>query len=142
MSGKGKLFFTILHDRKIVNDYDLYTLTDDYINSPTYWRNKDDENQLDNYIIENIIIFSKKYIGEIKYELFEKDHIIDIINYINNCIKINKTDKEEKELLIKKENERLEKERLLNIEKEKELKAKNEEVLKQQKLNNAISSLF
>lgn len=139
---ENKLFFTILHDRKIVNDYDSYTLTDDYINSPTYWRNKNDENQLDNYIIENIKIFSKKYIGEIKYELFEKDHIIDIINYINNCIKINKTDKEEKELLIKKENERLEKERLLNIEKEKELKAKNEEMLKQQKLNNAISSLF
>jgi hypothetical protein len=140
---ENKLFFTILNDRKIINDYDSYTLTDDYINSPNYWRNKDAEhNQLDNYIIENIKIFSKKYIGEIKYELFEKDHIIDIINYINNCIKINKTDKEKKELLIKKENERLEKERLLKIEKEKELKAKNEEMLKQQKLNNAISSLF
>lgn len=136
---ENKLFFTILNDRKIINNYDSYTLTD----SSAYWIYIDDEhNQFDNYIIENIKIFSKKYIGEIKYELFEKDPIIDIINYINNCIKINKTDKEEKELLIQKENERLEKERLLKIEKEKELKAKNEEILKQQKLNNAIGSLF
>jgi len=101
-----------------------------------------DTSDTDECLIKNINHFLKLYVGEIKYEFFENDSNINIINYINNSIKINKLDKE---LLEKQEKQKIENERLIKIKEKEELekiRKKQEELLKQQKLNNAIQSII